>query len=70
MQQVEFLEIDGPLVVMPVMLSTGSASGWSVSRNGIELERARGGVRTFKALCSIAIFCKEHGIEGFKVQGL
>jgi len=70
MKQQEFLEIEGSTVVKPLYTEGNSMLGWVMSRNGIDLERNRGGVRTFKMLCSIAAFCIEHKIAEFKVTGL
>jgi hypothetical protein len=70
MKQQEFLEIAGPTVVRPLRTEAGDMLGWVVSRNGMALDRNRGGVRTFKMLCSVAAFCIDHGIEEFSVKGL
>jgi hypothetical protein len=70
MKQQEFLEIEGATIVKPLRTEAGDMLGWTMSRNGIALERNRGGVRTFKMLCSVAAFCMEHQIESFAVQGL
>ena len=71
MKQQEFLEIEGVVVVKPLRMGEwDDLAGWTLSRNGIDLERNRGGVRTFKMLCSVAAFCMEHRIGEFKVQGL
>jgi hypothetical protein len=70
MKQQEFLEIEGAAVVKPLRTETGDMLGWVISRNGEALERNRGGVRTFKMLCSVAAFCIDHKIESFSVRGL
>ena len=70
MKQENFLEIDGGLVVKPLRIGGGEMLGWCISRNGITLERNRGGVRTFKMLCSVAAFCRDHGIDSFVVEGV
>ena len=70
-RQEEFLELEGVLVVKPVRVGEwDDFTGWALSRNGISLERNRGGVRTFKMLCSVASFCIEHGIDKFEIEGL
>ncbi len=63
----EFLQIEGPTVVEPMRTDKGQMLGWAVLRNGIDLERHRGGVRIFKTITAIEVFCTEHGIEEFKV---
>ena len=70
MKQQEFLEIEGPLVATPEYTANNSMLGWAISRNGIFLERNRGGVRTFKMKDSIDAFCTEHGIESYLTKGL
>ena len=70
MKQQEFLQIEGVTTVKPLRTETGDMLGWTMSRNGVALERNRGGVRTFKMLCSIAAFCIDHGIDGFSVKAL
>ena len=70
MRQHEFLEIEGGVIVTPLRTDAGDMLGWTMSRNGVALERNRGGVRTFKMLCSVSAFCIEHGIESFTVKGL
>lgn len=70
MKQQEFVEIEGAVVVKLLRTEAGDMLGWTMSRNGITLDRNRGGVRTFKMLCSAAAFCIDHGIEGFSVKGL
>lgn len=70
MRQQEFLEIEGATVVTPLRTEAGDMLGWTMSRNGVSLERNRGGVRTFKMLCSVAAFCIDHDIDGFKVSEL
>lgn len=70
MKQAEFLQIEGSTTVTPMRTDTGQMLGWTVARNGINLERNRGGIRTFKALDSVAAFCAEHDIDGFKVSGV
>lgn len=68
MKQIEFLQVDGPLVARPQRTEGGEMLGWSISRNGIKLERNRGGIRTFKMLCSVDAFCNDHSIDSFKVE--
>lgn len=70
MKQQEFLEIEGAVSVTPLRTESGAMLGWTMSRNGIVLERARGGSRTFKELTSVAIFCVGNSISEFKVSGL
>jgi hypothetical protein len=70
MKQKEFLEVEGPTVVRPLRTDKGDMLGWVLTRNGVALERNRGGVRTFKALCSIAAFCVDYEIDSFSVKGL
>lgn len=70
MKQQEFLEIEGETTVTPLRTESGNMLGWTMLRNGITLQRARNGARTFKELSSVAVFCIENGIEGFVVKGL
>lgn len=70
MKQIEFLKINGPLIVKASRNSDGQALGWVIERNGVFLERNRGGIRTFKMLCSVAVFCTDNGIDSFKVVDL
>ena len=70
MKQQEFLEIEGETIVTPLRTDSGNMLGWTMARNGITLQRARNGARTFKELSSIAVFCVENGISEFKVSGL
>lgn len=70
MEQQEFLEIDGPLVVTPLRTEDGHMLGWTMSRNGIILERNRGGVRTFKLKDSVDQFCIDNGIDSYVTKGL
>ena len=70
MKQKEFLEIEGVTTVKPLRTEAGDMLGWVMSRNGVTLERNRGGVRTFKMLCSVSAFCIDHNIDGFGVKGL
>tara|TARA_R110000822_G_scaffold286303_1_gene407645 strand:- start:216 stop:443 length:228 start_codon:yes stop_codon:yes gene_type:complete len=70
MKQKEFLEIEGATTAKPLRTEAGEMLGWVVSRNGVTLERNRGGIRTFKALCSVSKFCTDHKIDGFSVKGL
>ncbi len=65
MKQAEFLEVSGSTVIAPTRTDSGQMLGWTMARNGIHLERNRGGVRTFKSLDSVAAFCAEHGVEEF-----
>ena len=70
MKQQEFLEIEGPLVATPQKANDNSMLGWAISRNGIFLERNRGGTRTFKLKDSIDTFCTDHGIDSYLTKGL
>jgi hypothetical protein len=70
MKQKEFLEIEGATTVKPLRTEAGDMLGWVMSRNGVNLERNRDGVRTFKMLCSVSKFCIDHKIDGFSVKGL
>lgn len=70
MKQKDFLEIEGETTCRPLRTESGEMLGWVLSRNGTALDRNRGGVRTFKMLCSVAAFCIEHEIKDFKVAGL
>ena len=53
-------------MIASMRTDTGQMLGWAMSRNGIDLERNRGGVRTFKSIDSVEAFCFEHGVEEFK----
>ncbi|AUG84924.1 hypothetical protein MAELSTROM_4 [Pseudoalteromonas phage Maelstrom] len=66
MKQQEFLEISGATMIAPMRTDSGQMLGWAMSRNGIDLERNRGGVRTFKSIDSVEAFCFEHGVSEFK----
>ncbi len=70
MKQQEFLEIEGAVSVTTLRTEAGDMIGWTMSRNGITFQRARGGARTFKELSSVAVFCVENSISEFKVSGL
>ena len=70
MKQCKFLKIEGATIVKPVRTEDGTMLGWLISRNGVTLERDRGGARTFKMLCSVAAFCTDHNIDEFSVKGL
>ena len=70
MKQKEFLEIEGRLVAIPQKSSRNTMLGWAVSKNGIFLERNRGGTRTFKLKGSIDAFCIENGIDSYLTEGL
>lgn len=70
MEQVEFLQSNEAVVVKPLRMEGGEMTGWAVSRGGKTLCRARGGVRTFKTLCSVATLCLDNDIESFEVVGL
>ncbi len=67
MKQKDFLEIEGALEASNAHAALGNALGWTLSRNGVVLERNRGGTRLFKSLDSVAVFCAEHGIKLVKV---
>lgn len=68
MKQAEFLKIEGSTTVAPTRTESGQMLGWTMARNGVHLERNRGGVRTFKALDSVEAFCFEHDIEEFSTK--
>lgn len=68
MKQADFLEVEGSTVIAPTRTESGQMLGWTMARNGVHLERNRGGVRTFKSLDSVEAFCFEHGIEDFSTK--
>ena len=70
MKQVEFLESEEAVIVKPLRMEGGEMTGWTVSREGTTLNRARGGVRIFKSLCSVATLCLDNDIKSFEVVGL
>lgn len=70
MKQKEFLQLDGALVVKPMLTPDNHMLGWTVSRNNITLESFRSDCRIFKTLDSVSVFCKANGIESFSVKGV
>ena len=70
MKQVEFLQIEGELTAKPVRTNDGDMLGWAVYKNGIALERNRGGVRTFKSKDSVDAFCIDNGIDEYKTKDI
>ena len=70
MKQKEFLEIEGEITAKPLRTEAGEMLGWAISRSDATLKRDRGGIRTFKALCSVSKFCTDHKIDGFTAKGL
>lgn len=69
MKQKQFLEVCAPICASP-MRSEAGMLGWALSRNGVTLERNRGGPRTFKSKDSVDAFCAENGIDGYETRGL
>ena len=70
MKQKEFLEIESEITAEPLRTEAGEMLGWAISRSDATLKRDRGGIRTFKALCSVSKFCEDNKIDDFNVKGL
>lgn len=70
MKQQEFLEIDGELSTKPLRTDDGDMLGWALYKNGVALERNRGGVRIFKSKDSIDAFCIDNGIDSYTTKNL
>ena len=69
MKQQQFLEVRAPLEAIPLRSDAGML-GWILSRNGVTLERNRGGVRVFKSKDSIDAFCIDNGIDSYNTKNL